>query len=723
MLARLVSREHALSLVDQALVSGTNFLTTLAVARWAGSDQLGLYALGLSFLVSALAFQDSLILQPYQIQQHGGSGSDKAQAGDTLILSILFSTATTAVLAAGALGFLLGGSQSALVMVTWAIAATIPFGLMRDFARRFCFAHLRFGSAVALNGAVAAVQLSSLLWLALSGNLSALSACAVLGGSSALVVAAWLYGARAEFTICLTTVGQAVKQTWSLGKWLLAGRLTAQVQGYITYWIALAIAGTSMTGVYAASASVVGFANPLLLGLGNVLMPKSVLAWKTGGGAGLRREAWRNTVLIAALLAPFCLAAALLGEPVMRVLYHGAEFHDQGPVVTLLALAMLVAALGMPASNALAAMERPGGIVKASVLAAVVTIVMVWLLMAKWGLIGAAAGSVIGCAVGLVGRWVAFYVRIADICDPQAALRAVRTFTKSADDWTIARLGEGMHAEAFLLTPKHASSAPSERAIVAKIFKPAAAMTVETVQAQFDTLAELHAALDARTFNGWTIAVPRPLFVSTAALALMMTPVSGKPIEAWCGRGGPNAETWHGAVHAFAAAMRHCWSSGLRHGDLALQNVLFDFDNKTIALIDAGTPDSCLICNGGDHHDSALAELGHLVSDIATDDVALMRSAATRSARKMCVETVLRAHFAACGARLDQRAFVANLRHVAACHLADSIKPGRSPTGIWHGYVMRAASRRIDLILDQATIALADEARGEIPLRCGQRAA
>ena len=54
----LVSREHVLSLVDQAVVSGTSFVTTLLIARGSGSSRLGIYALGMSLLLSFVAFKD-----------------------------------------------------------------------------------------------------------------------------------------------------------------------------------------------------------------------------------------------------------------------------------------------------------------------------------------------------------------------------------------------------------------------------------------------------------------------------------------------------------------------------------------------------------------------------------------------------------------------------------------------------------------------------------------
>ena len=60
----LISREHFLSLADQAVVSSAGFLTTVLIARWSGPSQLGIYALGLSILLSLLGFQEFSFCSP-----------------------------------------------------------------------------------------------------------------------------------------------------------------------------------------------------------------------------------------------------------------------------------------------------------------------------------------------------------------------------------------------------------------------------------------------------------------------------------------------------------------------------------------------------------------------------------------------------------------------------------------------------------------------------------
>ena len=88
----------------------------------------------------------------------------------------------------------------------------------------------------------------------------------------------------------------------------------------------------------------------------------------------------------------------------------------------------LAAALGMPAATALATIERPHALFWASLIAMVVTVVLVWFLMLKWGLVGAAYGLLAGNAVGTLGRWAAFLYLVQQ-ANPEAASNPVVSLT------------------------------------------------------------------------------------------------------------------------------------------------------------------------------------------------------------------------------------------------------------------------------------------------------
>lgn len=80
-ITRVIFGTHALTLADQAVVSGTSLLSTVLVGRCAQPSQLGVYTIGLSILRSVLAVQDARILMPCTIQRHRSSRSPKEMPG------------------------------------------------------------------------------------------------------------------------------------------------------------------------------------------------------------------------------------------------------------------------------------------------------------------------------------------------------------------------------------------------------------------------------------------------------------------------------------------------------------------------------------------------------------------------------------------------------------------------------------------------------------------
>jgi O-antigen/teichoic acid export membrane protein len=409
-LARGATGKHALALVDQTAVSGTSFLTTVLVGRWCGAEELGVYSLAFSLAVAWGCVQEALVALPYIVYHHRQPlGTREQYAGSVLVLQWLLSLVALAALAVAAVALSGGGAVPGLGRVLWALAAVTPLTLLRDFARRFAFAHLRMAEALVLDLAVAGVQLLALVWLAWAGGLSAATAYLALGVACAGPVALWLYLTRRSFDLRGARVGQALRLSWSLGKWQFAAQLTLTAQGYFIHWLLAWTVGEKATGVYAACMTVALFANPLILAAGNALMPRAAQARAEGGGAALRRVVGATTLLLAGAMALFVAAVALAGERVMALLYRG-EYAGHGPTLTVLALAMLVSALGLPAANGLAALERTDVVFKTSAAALALSVLLVPVLVARWGVAGAAYGFLAGNLAGAGGRCVGFAV-------------------------------------------------------------------------------------------------------------------------------------------------------------------------------------------------------------------------------------------------------------------------------------------------------------------------
>lgn len=618
---KVLTREHIFSIVDQALVSGTSFLTTVLLARFSGAGELGIYAIGISVLVSLLAFQDSLILQPYTIQRLSSGVHPAEHESACLTFSVCASVGGAVLLTAAASGVLALEGASSLLAMLCAIAGILPFVLTREFARRTAIAQLDIHRAVILDAAVAVIQLSALGLLGVTGRMSAITAAAALGGANGIVATGWLFWARHTLNLRPQFARAVFAETWNLGKWLLVGRVTVQVQGYVVYWVAMAMAGAVATGVLAACMSIVNIATPLILALGNVMVPRAVLAWRNEGGQGLWRESIRNTVFFAVVIAPFCIFMLFGGEALMRGLYPGSEFQGSGLVVAVLAFATFVTALGGPASFSLATMERPRPIVFVGAIGAVLSVSLVALSMMAWGLLGAAFGLLAANIFGTIGRWIAFIAHIPEQQDKAAIGRMLRQFMKHADyeDSDIDWIGGGEHADVFKIKRRYTE--PSDHGpdgIVIKLYKPTVALNHDRVKEQFSSLSDLYTILNSIQIDGWRVHVPRSLFISQAPLAFAMTAVPGHAVDA-C-KAAVTPENIRTAARAFIAAMDRCWLAGRRHGDLGLNNVLLDFEAKTISVIDPGTRESCRTCSEIERFPSAQAsDLAHALCDVVRD--------------------------------------------------------------------------------------------------------
>jgi O-antigen/teichoic acid export membrane protein len=399
---------HTLALVDQAIVSGTSFLSTVLVGRWTAPSELGIYAVVLSLLITLLCFQESLLSLPYTIQRQKPVRSPEEHAGGTLAMNGLLSAAAVIILLFTALIASASDTEGPLKATLWILTAIAPWVLLREFARTYSFAHLNVTQALIVDASVAAIQLTALGWLGWTGRMSAANACMVLGGACAVTGIVWLYTARAQFVIrAPRQVWEVARQSWGLGKWLFAAQITYSIQRYATYWLLPFVIGIEATGIFAACMSVALLANPVVLALANIRTARAVLALQEGGGTRLRRQVLGDSLLLALALSLFCAVIVFAGEQIMLILFH-AEYEGTGPILTIIATAFLINAVGAPPSTALTSMERPRAVFLTGLLGATLTVVLVWFWAQQWGLIGAAYGFLAGNAGASAVRWIAF---------------------------------------------------------------------------------------------------------------------------------------------------------------------------------------------------------------------------------------------------------------------------------------------------------------------------
>jgi O-antigen/teichoic acid export membrane protein len=403
------ARGGGVALIDQAVVSGTNFLTVILIGRSSQPEDLGYYSLGFALLVLLAALQEALVTAPYTVFRERVHGPDRA-AYTGCVLAQQFGLA---VLAAGVLAGAVSLADGWLGPAGWAVAAAAPAALLHQFCRRLAFADLWSGGALALDLGVAGLQLGGLLGLAVAGRLTAVTAFAVIGLAGGTVGLVGLAVTRRAFAFRGAGLGREVGRHWVFGRWVAAGQGLGVINGYVAHWLLAGLVGPAATGTFAACLAVVMLSNPFILGVSNLLGPRAVRARAAGGPGELRRVVGTAGLLVAGVMAAFALVLTVAGDPLVRLLYGGG-YGGHGLAVVVLAAAVAASGPGIAADHGLRALERPRAAFAGSLTGFVVTVAAVGVLAPVWGVTGAAFGYLTGTAASSTVRAVAFLRALAE---------------------------------------------------------------------------------------------------------------------------------------------------------------------------------------------------------------------------------------------------------------------------------------------------------------------
>ena len=393
------AQRGGLALIDQAVVSGARFLTTIMIGRACGADGLGVYSLAFSLLLLSNSVHGSLLWLPLTVRLPRLDGIRRGEyAGSVLIHFGLLSVLATVALAVVALAFSASSAAPQLVRVIWLLAAMAPFLLLRELAREFAFADLNLVKATAIDVVMAALQVGGLLGLAAAGLLSPASAYAVTGLACAVSGVGWLLLSRGQFRIRRRCVRQDIWQDVSFGKWVLATRLSETMNGFVILWLLAFMLDQAAAGMFAACMSVVTLSNPLVLGINNVLTPTISGARAKGGLSAVRNMVWKASLLMGLLMGAFCVFVLLFGGEVLWLLY-GDGFAGNHYTIAALALALLTVTASTPCEHGLWALESPKDNFKARLLGLCMTSAACVCFIRQFGVPGAALGLLAGNAV------------------------------------------------------------------------------------------------------------------------------------------------------------------------------------------------------------------------------------------------------------------------------------------------------------------------------------
>jgi O-antigen/teichoic acid export membrane protein len=382
-----------LAIADQGLISGSNFVLSILLARYLGEDQYGAYALAFSTFVLLSLIHQALVLEPLSV--FGPSVYRKSLRHYLgLVMWLQLGIGAIFVIVAGSVGVLgsLLREPSHLSMAFAGMAFAAPCVLLLWFARRAFYLQLLPGQA--LIGAFAYSALLSFgIWALDRGKLlSAFSAFLVMGSCALLTSILLLVRLQPALEVKGGAAWLALKEVsrrhWRYGVWALVSGLFLWIPWNIFYPLVARSSGLAEAGTLRA---LLNLALPITSAYSAFSMLFLSHAARLGherGWAAVKSHAWRIAGFYVLGSGSYWLLVCFFRSRVIHFLYAG-QYSQVIPLVPVLAISSILAGAAMGPTIAIRAMRSPATVALIYLGASIVALLVGIPACQAWGFRGA----------------------------------------------------------------------------------------------------------------------------------------------------------------------------------------------------------------------------------------------------------------------------------------------------------------------------------------------
>jgi len=391
---RMLDLETFWAIADQGIVSLGNFLTTIILARTLVPEAYGVWTVLFGLILLLNVVHASLIVYPLTIMAATVDPSEsRSGTGGALVLTTALSLPLGLMLvgASWVIGAGKVGLWAAIALLGWQLQETTRRSLMAKYSCRDALP----GDALSYLSQAALVW-----WLSHQQGLSLASAFAVIAGTCG--VAGLAQARQLGLGIGSFNPRNLATRFWRQGHWVLWSELTSNVGFMATPWVLFLLKGAGTAAGYQAISNLVGLSHPVMLSLGNVIVPSAARARIKGGF-----KAARHSALIHAaqgglvLLVCFGLLLAFPTQ-LLRLFYgSGSPYLSLAGDVRLFAVVYLLFFIGLTLKSLLKALQQTKAQFVAELLSCALLAVIIVPLVSVLGL----TGALVALGIWLAARW------------------------------------------------------------------------------------------------------------------------------------------------------------------------------------------------------------------------------------------------------------------------------------------------------------------------------
>ncbi len=355
-------RKASSAILDQGIVSASNFCLNILLARWLATSQYGAFALAYSIVLFLAGFHNALILEPMSVLGVSKYGDRiKKYEGTLLWTHTGFSISFLLIFICIWICMPIFRWNADLIGAVTGFGIAIPFILLFWLLRRICY--LEFRPKYALMGGICYAALlfifiMSLRFLGFLSPLFSFIAIAVSSTFSSLILFGVLRPDMKGLASPAFGMKSIARPHWKYGKWVIATVLVYWISGNAYYFMANAFLGLEKLGVLRALQNFALPIHQVFAALGMLLLPRTSARFAQEGLSRLKIDINKVTIVFVSLAAFFFLIVTFLRGFLTSFLY-GAKYESYTSLIPLIMLPIILAAVTNALSMGLRAMQSP----------------------------------------------------------------------------------------------------------------------------------------------------------------------------------------------------------------------------------------------------------------------------------------------------------------------------------------------------------------------------
>jgi O-antigen/teichoic acid export membrane protein len=393
----------SLAVLDQGLISGSNFLITILLARWLTAGQYGAYTLAFSIFLLLGSVHDSLVSEPMTVFGPSSYADHRREyVGAVLKIEAVLGLIFVAVLGLSAViaHYLAAPSGFAGALAGLTVSAPCVFLL---WLTRFALYVEQSPGSAALGGLLySALVLSGTLLIFRRGLLSPFTAFLVIALGAAAAAVFMLVRLKPvlkrESNPALRRVWN---QHWRYGRWVLGTAAVRWIPGNVLFALTGSLLGMAEVGGLRALLNLSLPVTQAANSLSNLAQPYIAGIYGKRGRAATRMPVRLVTLLYFGGGSLYWVLLTVFRIPFLRLLY-GGKFLEHASLVPWVTLGGLLSVCAYASMIGLKAIQSPSSVFAAytasSIVALTLGVVATW----AFGLPGAIGSYVLSIATFLV---------------------------------------------------------------------------------------------------------------------------------------------------------------------------------------------------------------------------------------------------------------------------------------------------------------------------------